>query len=506
MSKVNTYEEFLLTLSEIPEGYHKEFIFETLSLDQNLHLFAKYFFPHVIEGQEETPEIHLDLYNELANKKDKVCIMPRGYSKSTISKIFIIKKIVYDEEPVIVYVGNTMTDAQLHFASIKSELENNSDLIDIYGDLTPTGKKKRRKWSDKHFETSNGVSCIARGAGKGRGININNQRPTLIIMDDIEDDESVRNPQRREKTEQWVDQVMIPSLDPNRGRIKWIGTVLHTACIVLKKYNQWGGIFRKAIENGQSTWASRFSILKLDEIRKKIGTRGFSQEYLNNPTNEDMAIMDAQWIDSNTFVALTDEDKRLMRYVIVIDPQSGESDLADEYCITVIGWVPKDKHRYVLYQKSGRTGVTNQAKYLIETWLTYPTALVVGIEKILAQTALYQTVLAWKSGQIKIEGITTKNKNIPAKAIDPKGKNKVDRLKIHEPAFERGEIHLKPEMRKARDQLLFLGQDILDHDDCADSIIMALDLSYSNNSKLSDSNNINKKTVTAVGNIREKKF
>jgi phage terminase large subunit-like protein len=119
-------------------------------------------------------------------------------------------------------------------------------------------------------------------------------------------------------------------------------------------------------------------------------------------------------------------------------------------------------------------------------WLSHKESLMVGIEKIMTQVAVYQLLLDWKSGKIELD-VDGSDRNIPILAIGPqgsissmqrKGSDKIARFQIHEPAFERGEIHLRPEMKKLREQILFLGTDLLDHDDRVDSLVFALDLSY----------------------------
>ena len=70
---------------------------------------------------------------------------------------------------------------------MKTELENNRLLLSTYGNLVPSEANKGRKWTNKHFETTNGINVVARSRNKGRGVNIKNKRPTKAIGDDIAD-------------------------------------------------------------------------------------------------------------------------------------------------------------------------------------------------------------------------------------------------------------------------------------------------------------------------------
>ncbi|HEB41828.1 MAG TPA: hypothetical protein ENI08_02290 [Candidatus Dependentiae bacterium] len=522
MSTKITYDQWRADLEKVSGAEQEDWIFRTLKSKEHLHIFGRYFFPNIIKGDDDVPEAHLDLLEAINSPDDEGIIFPRGFAKSTWEKIDTLHDIVYELEPVILYISATITDAQFHFESIKGELENNDLLVQVYGDLVPLTTDISRKWTNKHFETSNGINVVARGSGKGRGVNIKNQRPTKIIADDIETDQGVRSADQREKLHRWLFEVIFPSKDKARGKIKMIGTVLHELSEVLAFYKKFGGIFRQAIEEGKSIWPNYFTLADLDKIKDDIGTRAFTQEYMNNPTSDEYANFPPRWIDENYYTVLPTDG--LWRIVIHIDPMAGESAEADEFCITVLGWNAKDKHRYVIEQIAGREQQTDQAKLLIQTWLKYPTAHIVGIEKVLNQTAVYQYVLAWKQGRQEIEGIECDDRNIPMRGVNPKdakskyGNDKVGRLQMQEAGFERGEFHLRPEMRKLRDQILFLGKDVLDHDDRADSLLGAIELSYKSSAgerdKESDSRfekesekvYNNKVSKTVAGNLLKQSF
>ncbi len=377
-----------------------------------LHIFGKYFFPHIIKGKEEVPELHLQLIAFLSSPDDGAGVYPRGFAKTTWEKIDTLHDIVYALEPVILYTSYPFTDAKFHFESIKGELEANELLRSVYGNLVPPNVKGQ-KWTNSHFQTTNGINVVARTRLKGRGVNIKNQRPTKIVIDDIEDDQSVDKPEQREKLWRWIMQVVFPSKDKKRGRVKMIGTVLHKEAAILKFYNDFGGIFRKAIENDESIWPEYFSKADLARIRdgwvkpdgtivKGIGTRAFNTEYLNSPTDDSLARIKAEWINANYF---TSPLTGVIEEVIYIDPQAGEKATADEYAITCVAWNRKDIHRYVVEQKAGRASQFEQAKEVVRMWARHPKARVVGVEKVLNQTAVFQILMDWKAKKINFNTV-----------------------------------------------------------------------------------------------------
>lgn len=511
-----SYDEWEADLAVVPDAEKEAWIYDTLRDKAHLHIFGRYFFPHIIKGTDDVPEAHLDLIHELSEPRDSAIIFPRGFAKSTWEKIDTIHDIVYKLEPVILYISTTLSDAGLHFESIKAELEGNDLLRLVYGNLVPPDSLTGRKWTNKHFETTNGVNVVARGASKGRGVNIKNQRPTKIICDDVEDDDQVRSVLRRNKLNRWLYETIFPSKDKKRGRIKLIGTVLHRSCELLKFYHAHGGIYRQAIENGKSIWPKYWTLEDLFKIRdgytdaagkqvKGIGTRAFNQEYMNNPTSDEMANFPAEYIDAHVYSALPVMVNK--RVVIYMDPMGGQKSTSDEYAISVLVYSEKDPHRYLTEQKAGRATQLQQAAEFIKIWLRYRQYRVIAaVEVVLNQTAVYQNILAWRAGQISLAAYGVPDdspRDIPLGRHDPKGKDKVARMQNQEAAFERGEVHLRAEMTELRDQVLFLGRDVIENDDRADSLIGALELSFAGGGGIEDAGesvyNKNKTAPKTVG-------
>lgn len=388
-----------------------------------LVIFGAYFFPHIIKGS--VPDCHIDLIREMTRREDSAIIFPRGHAKSTWEKIDCIHDIVYGLEPVILYVGNTITDAQFHFEAIKSELEGNAALREVYGSVVPPEWQDSPKWTNKHFETSNHVNVIARGAGKGRGVNIKNQRPTKIIIDDAEDDELVRSPERRQKFHTWVHNVIIPSLDRERGYLKFIGTVLNDECEVLNFYKANGGIFRKAIEDGKSIW---WPMAKLMKLKKKIGSISFAQEYLNEPTNEETAMIKMAWLK---FYEEGNEPKNLTKYGYA-DLAISTSTKADYFVIITVG--VDDKGEVWVLDLLREKGVTfnGQVEHIIQSHLKHKYTRF-GIESVAYQRALEQ--------EVKRQGNAMKPPvYVPAVPVIPDGDKTRGVLRIS-PQIENGTIH-----------------------------------------------------------------
>lgn len=478
-----------------------------------VHIFGRYFFPNIIAGDYETPEVHLEILEFLATPGDGAGIIPRGFSKSTWTKIDSLHDIVYAYEPVILYIGDTLQNAGFHFESMKGELETNELLIYVYGDLVPNPANLGRKWTNMHFETTNGVNVVARGANKGRGVNIRNNRPTKIIIDDAETDEQVNSSYRRQKFARWLKETIMPSRDKTRGRIKMIGTAIHPEAEILKFYKGHGGIFRRASEDDLQTsiWPEYWPVEDLLRLRdgytdeegvyhEGIGTRAFNQEYQNNPVNDTDGIFKRAWLDSWTYerTPSAEELKEFFTIKMTVDPQAGEKEGADFLGVAVVGQDRRTGKRWNFYTAKFKGSITKQVEYIYSVYCQW-NPVVLGVEKIMNQTALYQLLSAGydlKDDEGKLNGRKFFFRLVP---LSPKSKNKVERSKYIEPLVEQGRCLFSPSQVDLYNQLLEFPNG--EHDDIADAWFYV--------QAMFDTNSVKLKAVKSsmiTGGLRNRKF
>lgn len=468
MNNQERFREWVLDAKAVQrrsgQGTFRWFIYNSLKDKKNLHIFAAFFFPHIVTS--ELAECHFQLMQTLSSQTSKAIIFPRGFGKSTIMKIDTLHDIVYGLEPVILYVSNILRDASFHFESIKSELENNEMLKWVYGDLVPQNSDKSRKWTNVHFEAANGVNLVARGAGKGRGVNIKNKRPTKIIFDDIEDDELVRSTDRLVKLKTWVKNVIVPSKDPERGRVIWVGTLLSPFSALQDFYDTYGGLKRAALEDssgapaldGFSIWPEGRSKEWLIDEKSKIGTFAFSQEYLNLPMNSETQIF-----HSRHFRAYDPDDlPEALMFFTTVDLAISEKTSADFTCVMTVG-VASDGRKFVVrYDNERLSPSATIQKIRLHNDLYRP--LVIGIESNQYQSAL--------SHFLKKEMAATRQV-LPIKEIIS-NKNKQAKIRGLEPFFEKGEIYMLEDQDQLKFQLYHFPQN--DHDDIVDALAMQVEL------------------------------
>src|SRR3990167_2649273 len=120
-------------------------------------------------------------------------ILPRGFSKTTLLNGLNIWAVLYQMEEFIVYLSETATHSEMQLENVKAEIEVNERIVAVFGALRPA--QREGTWAQGEAEFRNGRIIMARGRGAQiRGMNYRGRRPSLILLDDVEDQESVSTP------------------------------------------------------------------------------------------------------------------------------------------------------------------------------------------------------------------------------------------------------------------------------------------------------------------------
>ncbi len=302
-----------------------------------LYFIATYL-PHFCD--EPFAEFHqelVDLANQAKTTEPMAGDAPRGHAKSTIISFgYALHKVVFKKKKFIIEVSETETQAAGITAALMVELEENPRIKSDFGRL------KGASWSENDFTTSTGVRVLARGSGQAiRGLKNGPHRPDLIIIDDIESDESVKNPKRIKATVKWIMGAVIPSLHPKIGALFVVGTMLAKKSVLaeLKANPKFTPFHFQAIkEDGTPLWPQRFSIEYLEDMRVLVGVKVFNAEYMGNP-QDDQASFEAEWL-KNFYDPAVLEDKDLVT-VTYGDPSSESGHSNDFKAVVTISVCPE---------------------------------------------------------------------------------------------------------------------------------------------------------------------
>jgi hypothetical protein len=212
-------------------------------------------------------------------------MMPRGFSKTTLFNALVLLMILYREERYIVYLSETATHAEMQLQNVKRELEQNETILALYGQLAPE-RNDPQKWTGNLIETLNGVTVQAAGrGGQIRGKNVGGRRPGVILIDDVEDTESVATPEQREKTFKWLMKDVRPALPRRSGNIYILGTLLHSESMMMRVANDpdWVTIrFGAMLKDGSPLWRKHMNEREWLNLRTSYVRSGCSQIFTWN--------------------------------------------------------------------------------------------------------------------------------------------------------------------------------------------------------------------------------
>jgi hypothetical protein len=333
--------DFLLRFGREEWKAESGFVWDQSGLDK----IIKHFVWRMDPNDPEAPELPLFVQKEgkilLQVSQIQQEIIPRGFSKTTLCNAVVIRAVVYRLKRFIALIAETGPHAAAQLSNVKTQLGENELLIQVYGALAPD-RQHPNPWRENEAQALNGIWMIARGrGGQIRGLNRNAKRPDLIIVDDVEDEESVLTPEQRKKTVKWIMSAVRPALprnDPN-AFIQILGTMLHPECMLVTLSKDPTVITVKfgAIDPDKDMlWAAHMSRKGYDSLRESYRSVGaladFSREFDSAISNDEQQIF-----DTSRIVYQVKGIKQFVGRAIAIDPAISEELSADFCAFAVVG-------------------------------------------------------------------------------------------------------------------------------------------------------------------------
>jgi len=280
----------------------------------------------------------------------------------------------------VIIISDTEGQATLFLNDIKRELVENEDIIHLFG----IEKIEKDQETDIIVRMTDGHRFRIQAKGseqRVRGLKWRNQRPDLIVGDDLENDEIVMNPERRDKFRRWMNGALLPILAKN-GVIRIVGTILHIDSYLenrmprlqskqtvnldllvysTSKISGWKSVKYRAHNEDMSVilWPEMYNKQWLTEKRASLVSQGqadlYNQEYLNYPIDESRAMFrraDLLPIDEVTLKKMLNEELPL-HYFVGSDLAVSKDKRADYTCFVVIG-IDSNNRMYVCEVLRGR--------------------------------------------------------------------------------------------------------------------------------------------------------
>lgn len=247
-----------------------------------------WFHPQLVEAwASKTPRAGFELF--------------RGAAKSTIAEEALCIMALHREFKYGVILGETHDKAVERLMASAYELETNEKIRTIYG------SQRGRVWNQDSIQLSNGTMLAAFGRGqniRGEKSPFGNTRPDFILVDDVEDRDSVRTPEQRKFTQDWFNHEVVPALEEDNYPIRINGTRMHPESFIATMSedaewrDNWMRIPMWTVTDGSDTdpenptitsnWPDKFPQETCRRIIRRFVSKhdldGLNQEYLCRST------------------------------------------------------------------------------------------------------------------------------------------------------------------------------------------------------------------------------
>lgn len=433
--------------------------------------------------------MHLDMEREwMRGTRFANWIAPRGHAKtSVVGGIFPFHHLHFTPGPhVIVLTSKSEGHAIRILDTMKDTIEYSHTYRAVFG---YHGRHNAKKWTSNEVILENGDVITTRGVAQQTvGLKYGHQRPTLIIGDDLEDLANTMTPESVSKNRKWLMTQVMPTLDPQRGRMWIVGTPQHQYGIVnhlheLSKQSgaTWRSFIYDAIvdeEEKRVLWPEWLSWSKLEEMRRGMSPSYFTREYRCRIVSEETQLFREemiQWYNGSVepdgggygYLKLANGERKYVTIFMGIDPAVSTSLRAD-YSVIMPVAIDADNNRYILpfvRKRMPPSEVIETIKKMYHIWHPLITTLETS-----GQQEIYRDLLT-KVDDLFIPGLH--------KGHHPRDSKEKRYLAELEPYFHRRKVFLLEGMDDLKSELLeFTSDNRHEHDDMLDAMYYAFKKAY----------------------------
>lgn len=263
--------------------------------------------------------------------------LPRGFGKTTLIKLFVVYCILFTNKKFILIISSTATLAE-NFLSDVIDMLDEPNIKRVFGDWRLGLEKDTQSIKKFGFR---GRNIILAGLGAGtslRGLNLKNERPDVMVFEDIQTRECADSAVQSDTLERWMIGTAMKAKSPMGCLFIFVANMYptkHSLLRKLKRNSSWtkfiaGGI----LADGSSLWEDLQPIKQLEAEFKNDLEMGhpeiFYAEVLNDENASSNNLIDLSKLPSLPY----SEGDIPQGNFIVIDP-SGQKTNSDH---TAIGY------------------------------------------------------------------------------------------------------------------------------------------------------------------------
>lgn len=437
--------------------------------------FFHFYYAHYVKY--ETADFQKEIIHllERSDKENLYIVAFRGSGKSTmITTAYPIWAILgKQQKKFCIIFCRTKAQAKQHMMNIRTELEGNDVLK---RDLGPF-QEESDEWGSHSlvFKKHGARISVASSDQSIRGLRHNEHRPDLIICDDVEDVQSTKTREGRDKTYNWLRGEVIPAGD-KQTRLIIVGNLLHEDSLLMRikdeiEQEKTGGIFKEyplLDKNDVCLWPGKYKDDKdLEEEKMKVASEvSWQREYLLRIIPSDDQVIHPEWLQF--YDELPPTEHRAYRGTYAgVDLAISAKDTADFTAVVFARiYGRSEKLRIYILENPLAKKLNFPAQVALMKDIK-STVMPRSRDLLFVESVAYQEALPQ---MLEMEGIT-------AKAIKPKG-DKRTRLSLTSTAIKSGIIKFP---RKGCEELIeqLVGFGVEKHDDLADAFSLLINATLS---------------------------
>lgn len=316
------------------------------SLQHDGAFFIQFFMAE--ELTHAIPEFHLQAWALLtcSTAPYVALALPRGHAKTTLMKLACVWMLLFTPARFIVYLSNTHSIAAEACKDIIGYIESDNFRSVFGAAIFETRQESHAIYKFRiTVNTPQGLVdklCILRAFGASqqvRGINVDNTRPELAIVDDLEDDENTATELAQNKMKIWFYGAFMKALTRRNPRVLYAGNMLSNKSIlyfIVVKSQRWHSMrFGCLKSDGKPLWPDMWSLAAIREDfleyqRLKIISRWFA-EMMNMPMAPEGGLIK----DSEIIYAVAIQPGEHEMAFITVDPQISKETWGNDCAIVV---------------------------------------------------------------------------------------------------------------------------------------------------------------------------
>lgn len=256
---------------------------------------AEFFIEFFLADQLDmpVPQFHKEIWSLLTDQeKERVLLaIPRDHAKTTLAKLVVIWYWLFTSHRFAVYLSNTAPIAKGACRDIM-EFLNHPNFIEVFGRIHMIKQSENEGlWIfDLPRPGRSPKRCALRALGQGqqmRGINIDNQRPDIAVVDDVEDNENTESELQQRKLDRWMFGPFLKAL-ARKKKILWLGNMLTKTSLLarLSRNARWNPVVFGSLIKDSVTgallplWPGKWSVAALQEDFKEYKDNGLVETWM----------------------------------------------------------------------------------------------------------------------------------------------------------------------------------------------------------------------------------